>query len=189
MRVAEDDSILVSALVKGDPRAPSILFDRYGAHVQRVLARMLGYAEPERADLLHDVFIRALERIGELKNPRALKHWLTGITVFTTQEWIRRRRRIGPPREPAGADRHQATAIEPEAREAVRAFYEVMNRFDPDERAAFILRFVEGMTLGEVAEACEVSLSTARRRISRADDRFRALMPQYPSLIERLRRT
>jgi RNA polymerase sigma-70 factor, ECF subfamily len=187
--VAKDDARLVSALVEGHPHAASILFDRYGAHVQRVLARMLGYAEPERADLLHDVFIRALERIGELKNPHALKHWLTGITVFTTQEWIRRRRRVGPPREPAGADRYQAPATEPEAREAVRAFYDVMSRFDPDERAAFILRFVEGMTLGEVAEACEVSLSTARRRISRADDRFRALLPQYPALIDRLRRT
>src|SRR6266404_8343146 len=63
-----DDEVLVHALQQGDPGAPATLFDRYGTYVERVLARMVGYAESERTDLLHDVFVRALERIGELKN-------------------------------------------------------------------------------------------------------------------------
>ena len=65
--IVQDDTALVYALIQGDPSAPSALFDRYGSHVQRVLARMLGYGEPERADVLHDVFVRALERIGDLE--------------------------------------------------------------------------------------------------------------------------
>jgi RNA polymerase sigma-70 factor (ECF subfamily) len=185
--VIPDDAALVTALLRGDPGAPSTLFDRYGSHLQRVLARMLGYGEPERADLLHDVFVRALERIADLKNPRALKGWLTGVAVFTAQEWIRRRKRIGAPQAPENADLRSAPSVEPEALQAVRSFYQVMDRFDEDERAAFILRFVEGMNLNEVAEACEVSLSTARRRIARADERFRRLLGEYPALLERLR--
>jgi DNA-directed RNA polymerase specialized sigma24 family protein len=42
------------------------------------------------------------------------------------------------------------------------------------------------MNLDEVAEACGISVSTARRRISRAEKRFSLFLPQYPALLERL---
>ena len=42
----------------------------------------------------------------------------------------------------------------------------------PDERVAFVLRYVEGMDLGQVAETCRVSLSTIKRRLARAEGRF-----------------
>jgi DNA-directed RNA polymerase specialized sigma24 family protein len=44
---------------------------------------------------------------------------------------------------------------------------------------------LEGMSLSEVAIACNVSLSTARRRIDRAEKRFQQLLPEYPALFER----
>jgi len=43
------------------------------------------------------------------------------------------------------------------------------------------------MNLNEVAEACDISLSTARRRIGRADQRFRQMLGEYPALLERLK--
>jgi RNA polymerase sigma factor (sigma-70 family) len=43
------------------------------------------------------------------------------------------------------------------------------------ERAAFVLRFVQGMTSKEVADTLGVSLATARRRFSRAKARLNAL--------------
>ena len=89
----EDDVRLVRGLVAAEEQARFVLFERYGAHIQTVLGNLVGYAELERADLLHDVFIRAFEHIAELKNPRSLKHWLTRIAIFTTQEWYRRRKR------------------------------------------------------------------------------------------------
>ena len=67
----------------------------------------------------------------------------------------------------------------------MRCFYELVDRFGADERAAFILRQLEGMSLNEVAAACGVSLSTARRRIERAEARFQQLLPEYPALRER----
>ena len=183
---AHDDEGLVHALREGDPDAPTVLFDRYGPYIQRVLARIVGYSEPERADLLHDVFVRALERVGDIKNPRALKSWLVGIAVFTAQEWIRRRKRTGPPLGPEhGADREGPSAS-PEAVEAFRSFRSVMARLDDEERTMFVLRFLEGMKLDEIAEACNLSISTARRRVLRAEERFREIVPEYPALLERL---
>jgi RNA polymerase sigma-70 factor (ECF subfamily) len=184
--VPHDDESLVHSLLQGDPGAPGILFDRYGAYIQRVLARIIGYAEPERADLLHDVFVRAMERIGDLKNPRALKSWLVGITVFTAQEWIRRRKRVGPPLAPEHAAERAGPTVSPEALEAFRSVVLVMNRLGDDERTVFVLRFLEGMNLDEIAQACQLSISTARRRVIRAEERFREFLPEYPALLERL---
>lgn len=181
------DEQLVRALLQGDSGATALLFDRYAGLVQRVLARLLGYAEPERADLLHEVFVRALERVGDLRRARSLKPWLAGIAVFTAQEWVRRRKRAGPVRPPEDGDLRAAPETSQEARQAVACLYDLLGRFNEHERSAFILRQLEGMSLQEVADAMRVSFSTARRRIERAERRFEELLPQYPPLLERYR--
>jgi RNA polymerase sigma-70 factor, ECF subfamily len=182
----EDEVRLVRALVAADEQARAALFERYGAHIQTVLEHLVGYGELERADLLHDVFIRAFEHVADLKNPRSLKQWLTRIAIWTTQEWFRRRKRAAREEPLENAKDRAATPLQPEARQALRAFYELMDRFDADERSVFVLRFVEGMTLQEVAELHDVSLSTAHRRICRAELRFRRMLHRYPALLERL---
>jgi RNA polymerase sigma-70 factor (ECF subfamily) len=184
--VVNDDEGLVHALLQQDPAARAALFDRYAPYVQRVIARIIGYSEPERVDLLHDVFVRALERMGDLKNPRALKSWLLGIAVFTAKEWLRRRKRIGSPVSPERAADRAGTSAPPEAIEAVQSFYSLLDRLAADDRAVFVLRFLEGMNLEEIAEACDLSISTARRRVLRAENRFRKVLPCYPALFERL---
>jgi DNA-directed RNA polymerase specialized sigma24 family protein len=42
------------------------------------------------------------------------------------------------------------------------------------------------MNLNEIAEACDLSISTARRRVIRAESRFRRILPDFPALFERL---
>ena len=186
---AHSDALLVRDLLSGSSSATAELFDRHASYIQRVLSRLLGYAEPERADLLHEVFVRALERVAHLKNVRALRPWLVGIAVFTAREWMRRRKRLGPLLPTEAGDAREATPVSPEARQAVAAFYQLVARFGEHERTAFILRQLEGMTLQEVADACDVSLSTARRRIERAEQDFARMLPEYPALLERSRRS
>jgi RNA polymerase sigma-70 factor (ECF subfamily) len=53
-----------------------------------------------------------------------------------------------------------------------------------DERIVFALRFVDGMELGEIAEACELSLSTIKRRLGKAEERFTRIAGREPSLVD-----
>jgi RNA polymerase sigma-70 factor (ECF subfamily) len=64
----------------------------------------------------------------------------------------------------------------------VAAVYRVLNALPADERIAFALRMLDGMELSAVATACGVSLSTAKRRLSSAQQRFRELARREPSL-------
>jgi RNA polymerase sigma-70 factor (ECF subfamily) len=181
-----DAVALVGALRSGDPGAPGELFDRYGMSIRRVLVRIIGSGDPENSDLLHDTFVRALESLDRLRTPASLKSWLRGIAVFTAMEWRRTRKRMGHPQSPATVPEQPAVAASPETREVVRAVYQVLDTFPEEERIAFILRFIERMELDEVADALRVSQSTARRRIKRAENRFRKALPFYPAIAERL---
>jgi RNA polymerase sigma-70 factor (ECF subfamily) len=59
-----------------------------------------------------------------------------------------------------------------EAAEAVRRLYKVLDRMPEGERIAFASRFVQGMTVAEVADASGVSRATIERTLTRAEIRF-----------------
>jgi RNA polymerase sigma-70 factor (ECF subfamily) len=187
--VMNEDQALVAALRARRPEALAALFDRYSSHVYRVLLRTLG-PDGDLADLVHDVFVVAFEDIDDLKDASKLKGWLASVAVFTARGCIRRRQRWrwlsrltqaevgGGPRPTSG----------PEVDEAVRSTSAILERLPVDERMAFALRFVDGMKLEEVAEACRTSLATVKRRLARAERRFLELARANPALQEWLSR-
>src|SRR6188768_752470 len=164
---------LLRGLKAAEPWAERALLRVETAHVERMLTRVLGFCA-ELDDLTQEVFIRAFARIAELREPESLRAWLSSIAVFVAREAIRRKRRrrwlVFLPAE----ERPEllASGASLEARAALRVFYEVLDGFAADERIAFTLRFVEGMELSEVAEACQVSLATIKRRLKRAGEDF-----------------
>jgi|SRR6188768_2388309 len=170
---AIDPDELVRGLKAAEPWAERALLQAEAVRVERLLTRILGFCA-ELDDLTQEVFIRAFARIAELREPESLRAWLGSIAVFVAREAIRRKRRrrwllflsAEQLQEPPAA------AASLEARAALRVFYEVLDGFAADERIAFSLRFVEGMELTEVAEACQVSLATIKRRLKRASDEF-----------------
>jgi RNA polymerase sigma-70 factor (ECF subfamily) len=180
---AADEEAIVRASLGGNSAARAELFDRHAPHVQRILLRILGH-DAELADLLHEVFARALDQLGTLDDPSALKGWLTGIAVFTAREQIRRRVRGRWLRFFAAEELPELPAVVAgeDVREALHATYAVLDRLGADDRIAFALRFVEGLELSVIAAACDVSLNTIKRRLVRAERRFVALAEREPSL-------
>jgi RNA polymerase sigma-70 factor (ECF subfamily) len=170
------DADLVHALRRGDASAAEALFDRYAPYVERLLARALG-ADSELADVLQEVFVRAYRAIHTLKDAAALKGWLTTLTLFTARAHIRARTRRSWLRF---VDWHQLPELppvpeDPQARDTLIHLHQILDRIPADQRIAFVLRFVEGMELTEVASACGVSLATVKRRLDRAQARFERL--------------
>lgn len=165
------DAVLVTEVKRGAPGATTLLFDRYSRHVQRLVWSLLG-PESEAEDIMHEVFIRAFEGINGLEDAAKLKGWLTGITVYTAREWIRRRsrRRWLSFMEEVPETPHVDASEE--VNEATRATYAVLREMSPDDRVIFSLRYIEGMELTEVAKACDVSLATAKRRLADVGKRF-----------------
>ena len=149
------------------------------------LLRLLG-PDADIRDITQEVFMFAIGSIERLKDPGALRAWLAGISVHLAHGEIRRRvrgRRF-PLFPTAELPPIEAPPRLPEVDAAVRATYAVLVKLAPDERILFALRFIEGMELVEVAAACDVSLATAKRRLSRARKKFVTIARTVPELAD-----
>ena len=168
-----DDHSMVEAILAGHPGASAAMYDRYSDHVYRVLVRIMGF-DDQLQDLLQEVFMEALRSVGSLRKSAQLKAWLTAIAVHTARACIRKRtrRRWLQFRQPDKLPERIAVEADDETREALEATYEVLGLMPAQERIAFSLRFIDGMELTEVAEACGVSLATVKRRLLQAQQRF-----------------
>jgi len=178
-----DDAALVEALRAKHPGAAAALYDRYAAPVRLTLRSILG-PDHDIPDLLQEVFIRALDRIGKLREVDRLGAWLTSIAVFVARAQIRvrSRRRMLSLFSP---DRIRSQELEQpsfDARRALREIYIVLDEMPVDQRMAFVLRHIHGTTLPEAAEACETSLAMIKRRLSRAEARFLEAVQERPGL-------
>jgi RNA polymerase sigma-70 factor, ECF subfamily len=183
--VQRSDADLVAGLRAGDTWARAILLDRFGALVERLARRILGNDRHiDIADVVHDTFIEAFSSAHTLKNPEAIVSWMQSVATHTACKTIRRRkarawlRFVSPEELPERPVRPPSEDM----MEAHDRTYRILERFSANERAVFALRFIDGMSLSEVAVACGVSLATAKRRIARAERRFVASALSDPVL-------
>jgi RNA polymerase sigma-70 factor (ECF subfamily) len=180
-----DDASLVAALCQRQPAALAAFHDRYATHLLRVLVRILGQ-DGELEDLLHEVFARALGSIHTLRDPACLTPWMVKVAVLTARTCLQRRQRgrwlrFFAPDELAEADLAEYDQ-DWSAQAELRLTYELLDRLPAEERIVFALRFIAEMELTAVAEASNVSLATAKRRLKRAEVRFLALVRGQPRL-------
>jgi RNA polymerase sigma factor (sigma-70 family) len=61
-------------------------------------------------------------------------------------------------------------------------FYALLEQLGVNDRTAFVLRYMEGLKLEEIAERMGVSLATAKRWIGRASREVSALVDADPEL-------
>ncbi|MEN9580783.1 MAG: hypothetical protein RJA70_3792 [Pseudomonadota bacterium] len=166
------DAELVSALSASNPRAKAILWDRYAPRTKSLLRRILG-PDADVDDCLHDVFEAVFVRIGTLRDPEALRHFITSVAMRKAISEVRRKRRF----RWLGLEKHDPpdpTSLESttSARALLRAIYGVLDSFPPRVRAAFILRYVEGQGLTEIADALGTSATTTKRDIAHGLELF-----------------
>jgi RNA polymerase sigma-70 factor (ECF subfamily) len=181
---AGDRAALVAGLIEGSEGAAVALFHEYASLVERTVGRILGL-DDELPDVVQEVFFRALRSVHRIRDPQALTDWLLQITICTATDWIRKRkrRRWLVFRDPGQLEEPAGLPIDEAGREAVRATYAVLDRLRIEERLVFVLRYLDGMELNQVAAACDCSLATVKRRLGRAMARFEALAKREPALL------
>ena len=167
-----DDEELVDGVIAGRADAASALYERHVDGIQRLVFRLMG-PDTEIEDVVHDVFLRALESIGRLRDPAALRPWLIGIAIRVVRIRIQKRMRqrwlkVMPPESVPEV----AMTPDMDLGEALRDVYGILQQLPPDERIALVLHRVEGLALEEAAASCETSLATFRRRLARAESKF-----------------
>ena len=180
-RRVTDDASLVEAVVAGDAHAVAELFDRYGYVICGVFVRALGGTQ-DLEDLMQDAFLTIVRRCSTLRDPAALRSFVVSVAIRIARNELRKRafrQFIGledVPEPPV------CPAHDPEAAQAVRHIYAVLEKLDTDSRLAFVVRHLEGYELTEAADICDCSLATIKRRLAKAEKCFEAMSRNDPVL-------
>jgi RNA polymerase sigma factor (sigma-70 family) len=162
-----DDRAVVAALVAGDPRGLESAYRAYADRLYTYCRGMLRDSD-QAADAVHDTFVLAGQRAGQLRDPERLRPWLYAIARSECLRVLRGRARQVPLEEP---DRMSAAPADPgtrlraaEIQELVWAAAEGLN---PGDRDVFELTVRHDLTAGEVGAMLGVSVDHAHARLSR----------------------
>lgn len=141
--------------------------------------RLLGNL-PDAQDVSQEVFLRLYRNLGKLESERAVAAWLYRVTVNVCHDVYRRRPSSAPVEDAAemsesSADPQQ-TALESERRKALMRSLRILSE---KERAALVLRDLEGLSTREVARTLGSSEATVRSQISKARVKLKDYLERY----------
>jgi RNA polymerase sigma-70 factor (ECF subfamily) len=168
---ARADQELVGRALRSESRAFESLYRRHAEFAFNLAVRIQGNAN-DVEDVVHDAFLKAQERLDDLRDSAAFRPWLGSIVVRMVRTRLRRRKLLGAlgltSPEPVEIDSIAAADADPEARALLAQVYALLQTMAADERIAWTLRYVERHRLETVAVMMDCSLATAKRRIARA---------------------
>lgn len=179
-----DEERLVERFVAGDRSAFDRLVDRYQAQVAGMAYRLLGWPDGID-DVVQDVFVAVLKGLPGFRREARFSSWLTRIVVNTCRSHGRRRRLVLRwfPRlqaKDAALDGLSHRVVAEQVPLADREVFErvrtAVRQMPELYREVVVLRYLEQMSAGEVAEALAVPINTVEARLHRARKQLKGLL-------------
>ena len=189
-----DEAELIREAARGDADAFEELVLRKRERVIRTAYQITGDLEDAR-DVAQWVFVRVWKVLRRFDPGRRFDTWLYRITVNASIDSLREhgpRGTLQPlPDDPssiaAATDGSAERSLD--LRELQRAFLRLAGGLAPRQRAAFVLREIEGLSTEEVARTLGVRESTVRNHLLQARRILRnGLERDYPALVPKVRR-
>lgn len=175
----QEDKTLVTALVRksqsGDREAFGELFERFQGHVFAIALRRLGEFN-EAQELCQDVFVQAMLKIDQLRQPEAFAGWLRAITHrMAINRMVRR-----SPDMPTEQEALEVACVEKDTDPLTRVIalenedllYEGLERLRDLDRQTLEAFYVKGQSLLEMSDEFDAPLGTIKRRLHVARKRL-----------------
>lgn len=184
------DALLVRQIQSGQLYAFTELVGKYQDRIYTTCWRICGNQEDAR-DLTQDVFVKALESIGDFRGRSAFYTWVFRIAVNMALSHKRKMKTRRTLSLTAGADDAGQAAdlldvmsdprsVDPsqafEARESGEQVAAAILDLEEDQRCVLVLRDVEGMSYQDIADILDVAVGTVKSRIYRARLALRNLL-------------
>ena len=168
------EEAFIARLKAGDGDAAREFFDLYAARVNRFIASSLGGDARDAEDLLQETFIALAEALPYFRGDSSLFTFACAIAHRKVQSFIRRNARrariaLAAPLEPE----RDAPGASPQDRRAVT---EAMAHLQADHREVLMLKYVEDMSVNEIARVMQLSEHAVESRLARARRALRAIL-------------
>jgi RNA polymerase sigma-70 factor (ECF subfamily) len=148
-------------------------------HLRRIFIQIYRIVRnaADAQDLTQEAFIKALQHQDQLKDEQKAAHWLSRIATNTAIDFMRRSGRATFCEIEDAPESHSETPEQLLLRSEQRNYLEDgLRLLSPRERAALMLRDVEGLPAEEVAKRLNCSKATVRSHIANGRTKFRRYM-------------
>ena len=145
------------------------IYEAYLPYVAAIGCKLLGRPE-EVDDLIQDVFVQVLRRLGTLENPKALKGWIGKIATRRASRKLRWRTL----RRTVGLDDHEAytqvryEGLDAEEHAMIAQVFRWLDEMPARWRIIWVFKHFEGKTIDEIAHLCDCSAMTVKRDLAKA---------------------
>jgi RNA polymerase sigma-70 factor, ECF subfamily len=175
-----DDSQLIAAILEGDVDAYSTLVLRYQGAIFNLMFRMTGSYE-DATDLSQETFIKGYDQLYRFQRGKKFFPWLYTIGLNHARNFLRHNKRthmvsLGDCEIGSGLDYPGQQEDNICAKIDYRQLHAGLNQLPLDYRGALILRYHEGLSMEEVAEAMNLRLSAAKMRVHRGLAKLRDIL-------------
>jgi RNA polymerase sigma-70 factor, ECF subfamily len=166
----------------GDSDAFRLLVERHGRAIFRLAYRITGNEE-DAEDVVQETFLKAYRELDRYESRCSFSTWLYRIASNCSLDLIRKRkirehkreRSPDPDRDillsvPAANPGPERALFSSQISESVRT---ALEQLSSQERAAFVLRHFEGLSIDEIGEALGTGASATKHSIFRAVQKLR----------------
>jgi RNA polymerase sigma factor (sigma-70 family) len=173
------DRELIQAVLAGEKTAFAELYDRYGPLVRAICydtTRNLSDAQ----DLAQDVFMRAYEKLGSLRDPDRFGKWVVVITRFRCREWQRNRLRHRNKNDRP----YNIQVFEPDTPDnsRIERLRKMITTLPEKERLALHTFYLQGKSADNTRRIMGLSRSGFYRLLGRARKRLERLLIQQENI-------
>ncbi len=159
---------LVEACRRGDREAFRALYEVYKDDVYSIALHFTADEEIAR-DVAQDVFVKLFTAIERFRGESTFRTWVFRLVANACRDTHRRVRRLVPIEE--AVMERVADPGSPEAdareRELSRRVRSAVSELAPRVRLAILLRYLEGLSYGEIAEVLKCSPGTVASQLNR----------------------
>ena len=180
----------LTALKRGDKHAFTLMVDAHSDKIYRLALKMLG-DEQDAEDVLQEVFIKAFKNIQGFEGRSKISTWLyriavneslmllrkrKGVTVDIDQEYETDEGELMPRQITDWCCLPEKELMSGETRQVIDRAIQTLSDAN---RAAFLLRDVEGLSTQDAAEVLNISESALKVRLMRARMALREILTGY----------
>ena len=167
----------------GDEQAFRRLVERHSRGVFQLAFRLTG-SEPDAEDVVQEAFLKAFRELKRFEERSSFSTWLHRITANCAYDLLRRRpRHKAESLDTTAEDESPAIDVAADATtwpdrlafsaEVQKRLQAAMGSLSPAERAAFVMRHVEGQSVSEIGAALGLHTSATKHSIFRAVQKMR----------------
>ena len=183
-----DDGLLVAQAKAGDRAAFDALITIHQQRIARLVQRLLGWSG-EIDDVVQDVFVDALKNLRRFDGRSSVLTWLTRIAInrcrthqrkqWLWKKWFQRNSSSFQIGNSSGATGFASAATNLFRQETIHQVHGAIGQLTQQAREVIVLRYLEELSIDEIACMLNLSRGTVDVRLTRARQQLEKILKPH----------